>query len=126
MDENAIAKAKAAVYPERSLVEVPADIKAKHFESEGSFFKVSQAIQKTVNFKKHNLLKDTYDRGFDLIVCRNVMIYFTEEAKEQIYHNFSKALKPGGVLFVGSTEQIFNPAKYDFEVEDTFFYRKKR
>lgn len=126
LDENAIAKAKAAVYPERSLVEVPADIKAKHFETEGSFFKVSPAIQKTVTFKKHNLLKDTYDRGFDLIVCRNVMIYFTEEAKEQIYHNFSKALKPGGVLFVGSTEQIFNPAKYDFEVEDTFFYRKKR
>lgn len=125
LDENAIAKAKAAVYPERSLAEVPANMKSKYFEQEGSFFKVSQQIKNTVTFKKHNLLKDTYDRGFDLIVCRNVMIYFTEEAKEQIYTNFSKALKPGGVLFVGSTEQIFNPSKYDFEVEDTFFYRKK-
>lgn len=125
LDDNAIAKAKAAVYPERSLVEVPVDMKAKYFEQEGSFFKVLPQIKKTVNFNKHNLLKDTYNRNFDLIVCRNVMIYFTEEAKEQIYANFSKALKPGGVLFVGSTEQIFNPAKYDFEVEDTFFYRKK-
>ncbi|RKJ12720.1 chemotaxis protein CheR, partial [Butyricicoccus sp. 1XD8-22] len=75
--------------------------------------------------KKHNLLKDTYDTNYDLIVCRNVMIYFTEEAKDLIYQNFSKSLRSGGILFVGSTEQIFNPSRYDFEVEDTFFYRKK-
>jgi len=77
-----------------------------------------------VNFKKHNLLNDPYDSNFDLIVCRNVLIYFTEEAKEQIYKDFSKALRPGGILFVGSTEQIFQPARYGFEVVDTFFYRK--
>ena len=81
-------------------------------------------IKQTVTFKQQNLLEDRYDTGFDLIVCRNVMIYFTEEAKDQIYMNFSKSLKPGGILFVGSTEQIFNPAKYGFESEDTFFYRK--
>ena len=100
-------------------------MKQKYFEQEGSFYKVTPDIKRTVTFKKHNLLNDRYEQNHDLIVCRNVMIYFTEEAKDQIYHNFSKALKPGGVLFVGSTEQIFNPAQYDFEVEDTFFYRKK-
>lgn len=125
LDENAIAKAKAAIYPERSLAEVPSAIKQKYFEQEGSFYKVTPDIKRTVTFKKHNLLNDRYEQNYDLIVCRNVMIYFTEEAKDQIYHNFSKALKPGGVLFVGSTEQIFNPAQYNFEVEDTFFYRKK-
>lgn len=125
LDENAIAKAKAAIYPERSLAEVPPAMKAKYFDQEGSFFKVKSEIKNTVKFKKQNLLKDTYEKGFDLIVCRNVMIYFTEEAKDQIYQNFSNSLKSGGVLFVGSTEQIFNPAKYGFEVEDTFFYRKK-
>lgn len=125
LDENAIAKAKAAIYPERSLAEVPPAMKTKYFDQEGSFFKVKSEIKNTVKFKKQNLLKDTYEKGFDLIVCRNVMIYFTEEAKDQIYQNFSNSLKSGGVLFVGSTEQIFNPAKYGFEVEDTFFYRKK-
>lgn len=124
LDDNAIAKAKRGVYPERSLTEVPADIKAKYFEKEGEFYRVKDEIKRCVTFKKHNLLKDTYDSNHDLIVCRNVMIYFTEEAKDQIYQNFSKALKPGGVLFVGSTEQIFSPARYQFEVEDTFFYRK--
>ena len=125
LDENVIQKAKLGLYPERSLVEVPKDVKAKYFQKEEPFYKVNEEIKRTVTFKKHNLLKDAYESNFDLIVCRNVMIYFTEEAKDQIYDNFSKSLRPGGILFVGSTEQIFNPARYGFEVEDTFFYRKK-
>lgn len=125
LDENAIQRAKVGIYPERSLAEVPTDMKNKYFENQTPFYKMSDSVKKSVTFKKHNLLKDTYDKNFDLIVCRNVMIYFTEEAKDQIYQNFSNSLKPGGVLFVGSTEQIFNPGKYGFETEDTFFYRKK-
>ena len=125
LDENVIQKAKLGLYPERSLAEVPKDIQAKYFEKEGSFYKVKDEVKRTVTFKKHNLLKDTYESNMDLIVCRNVMIYFTEEAKDQIYMNFSKSLRSGGILFVGSTEQIFNPERYGFEVEDTFFYRKK-
>lgn len=124
LDENVIQKAKLGVYPERSLAEVPSDIKAKYFEQEGSFYRVKDEIKRCVTFKKHNLLNDSYDSNYDLIVCRNVMIYFTEEAKDKIYTNFSKALRKDGVLFVGSTEQIFNPARYEFDVEDTFFYRK--
>ena len=125
LDENVLQKAKLGLYPERSLAEVPKPVQSKYFVQEGHFYKVKDEIKRTVNFKKHNLLRDPYESNFDLIVCRNVMIYFTEEAKDQIYANFSKALRPCGILFVGSTEQIFNPAKYDFEVEDTFFYRKK-
>ncbi|KOS69160.1 chemotaxis protein CheR [Lysinibacillus contaminans] len=124
LDENVIQKAKLGLYPERSLAEVPKDIQAKYFEKEGNFFKVKDEIKRCVTFKKHNLLKDNYESNFDLIVCRNVMIYFTEEAKDQIYANFSKSLRKDGILFVGSTEQIFNPSRYNFEVEDTFFYRK--
>ncbi|MED3660631.1 protein-glutamate O-methyltransferase CheR [Ureibacillus sp. FSL K6-8385] len=125
IDENCLQKAKIGVYPERSLNEVPPDIKAKYFIREGQFYRVKEEIKHTVAFRKHNLLSDPYEKNFDLIVCRNVMIYFTEEAKDYIYQEFSKSLRPGGILFVGSTEQIFNPARYDLEVEDTFFYRKK-
>nr|WP_106784687.1 protein-glutamate O-methyltransferase CheR [Lysinibacillus timonensis] len=125
IDENVIQKAKLGLYPERSLAEVPANMKSKYFHQEGQFYKIKDEIKRTVTYKKHNLLKDSYETNFDLIVCRNVMIYFTEDAKDQIYRSFSKSLRSGGILFVGSTEQIFNPSKYDFEVEDTFFYRKK-
>lgn len=124
LDENVLQKAKLGLYPERSLAEVPNAIQAKYFEKEGNFFKVKDEIKRCVTFKKHNLLRDNYESNFDLIVCRNVMIYFTEEAKDQIYADFSKSLRKDGILFVGSTEQIFNPSRYNFEVEDTFFYRK--
>ncbi|WP_100331418.1 CheR family methyltransferase [Bacillus xiapuensis] len=124
IDGNAIYKAKRGVYSERSLAEVPDEMKSKFFSREGDYFKVTEEIKRTVTFKKQNLLSDSFDTNFDLIICRNVMIYFTEEAKDQLYHKFNSALKPGGVFFVGSTEQIFNPGEYGFEIEDTFFYRK--
>lgn len=124
IDENAIARAKIGVYPERSLNEVPADTKQKYFTKDGDLYAVSNEIKKTVTFKKHNLLADSFGGPFDLIVCRNVLIYFTEEAKDLLYKKFSQALKKDGIFFVGSTEQIFNPNTYDFTTEDTFFYRK--
>lgn len=124
LDLGVLEKAKVGLYPERSLKEVPAPIIAKYFNNDGAFYQVKDEVKRTVTFKQHNLLDDRYDTGYDLIVCRNVMIYFTEEAKDKIYMNFSNSLKPGGILFVGSTEQIFNPGKYGFESEDTFFYRK--
>jgi chemotaxis protein methyltransferase CheR len=124
IDLGVIERAKVGLYPERALKEVPAPVVKNHFINQGHFYQVKDEIKHTVTFKHQNLLEDRYESGFDLIVCRNVMIYFTEEAKTEIYTNFSKALKPGGILFVGSTEQIFNPAKYGFESEDTFFYKK--
>jgi chemotaxis protein methyltransferase CheR len=125
IDEKVLARAQAGIYPERSLNEMPADMKKKYFTQEGSFYKISDEIKKAVVFKKQNLLSDPFGGPYDLIVCRNVLIYFTEEAKDGLYHKFSGALKPGGLFFVGSTEQIFNPGLYGLATEDTFFYRKK-
>lgn len=124
IDENAIARAKIGVYPERSLNEMPAEMKQKYFSKDGDLFAVAEEIKKTVTFKKHNLLADPFNGPYDLIVCRNVLIYFTEDAKDLLYKKFSNALKTDGIFFVGSTEQIFNPNTYQLVTEDTFFYRK--
>ncbi|WP_175991205.1 protein-glutamate O-methyltransferase CheR [Bacillus sp. Marseille-Q1617] len=124
LDGNALQRAKNAIYPERSLAEVPAEIKRKFFKMEGSLYKVDEGIRNAVTFKQQNLLADRFDQDFDLIVCRNVLIYFTEEAKDILYKKFNASLKTGGVFFVGSTEQIFNPGQYGFQSEDTFFYKK--
>lgn len=125
LDEDVLARAKMGVYHERSLNELPADMKRKYFEKNGDYYKVSHEINQAVTFKKHNLLADSFESNFDLIVCRNVLIYFTEEAKDMLYVKFSDALKTDGVFFVGSTEQIFSATQYNLETEDTFFYRKK-
>lgn len=125
IDENAIQRAKIGVYPERSLKEVPLDKKKKFFNFKDGLYKIDEDIKKCVTFKKHNLLLDDYDTNYDLIVCRNVLIYFTEEAKTAVYKRFSESLRPGGVLFVGSTEQIFNPQEFNFKSIQTFFYEKQ-
>lgn len=124
LDEGALERARVGLYSERSLTNVPKKVVKDYFVNDGTHYQVKDEIKRTVTFSRHNLLNDRYQSGFDLIVCRNVMIYFTEEAKDEIYMNFSKALKPGGILFVGSTEQIFKPEKYGFESIETFFYKK--
>jgi chemotaxis protein methyltransferase CheR len=53
-----------------------------------------------------------------------VLIYFTEEAKNNIMKGFSESLNKGGVLFIGSTEQIMHYQKFDFKPIETFFYQK--
>lgn len=125
IDDGALSKAKQGLYLERSLKDVPKEVAARYFKPEGPLLKVSDSLKKNIDFRKQNLLLDKFDEGFDLIICRNVMIYFTEEAKNKLYHKFSASLRPGGYLFVGSTEQIFTPAQYGFESTETFFYRKK-
>lgn len=125
IDENVLARARLGIYPERSLNEVPADSKSKYFSQEGTTFMVHDNIKRAVQFEKQNLLADPFDTQFDLIVCRNVLIYFTEEAKEILYNKFSGALKSQGILFVGSTEQIFNAERYQLSSVDTFFYQKQ-
>ncbi|AOH55518.1 chemotaxis protein CheR [Peribacillus muralis] len=125
LDVNVLARAKLGMYPERSLNEVPEEIKRKYFKKEEDYYHVADEIKKRVTFKQHNLLAEPFERGFDLVVCRNVLIYFTEEAKNLLYGKFSSSLNDGGVFFVGSTEQIFTPGKYQFETIDTFFYQKK-
>jgi len=126
IDDGALKKAKEGIYPERSLQEVPTEIKNGYFKKENNLFYISSDIKKNIKFRKHDLLIESFEKNYDLIVCRNVMIYFTEEAKSLLYKKFSDALKPGGVLFVGSTEQIFNPSQYNLEPIDTFFYRKQQ
>ncbi|WP_068785259.1 CheR family methyltransferase [Paenibacillus phocaensis] len=125
IDDGALGKAQEGLYLERSLKDVPKAVAERYFSPEGHMYRFDPKLKKAVTFKKQNLLLDPFEEGFDLIVCRNVMIYFTEEAKQGLYHKFSRALRPGGVLFVGSTEQIFSPGQYDLEAAETFFYRKK-
>ena len=125
IDENVLARAKIGIYHERLLNEVPLDVKKKYFKQDGEYYSVTDEIKRSVTFKKSNLLADPFESNFDLIICRNVLIYFTEEAKTMLYEKFSRALKKDGILFVGSTEQIFSCGNYQLESEDTFFYRKK-
>ena len=122
LDKQVIAKAKTGLYVEKSIASVPEDFKKKYFTKIGPSYQISNEIKSRVEFKEHNLLKDTYPTDCHLIVCRNVLIYFTEEAKDEVFRKFQKCLKPGGFLFIGSTEQIINHREIGFERRNSFFY----
>lgn len=124
IDEKILERAKQGIYTERALKEVPKQLKDRYFTHKDSLYTIDEKLKKAITFKQHNLLSDPYPKGFDLIVCRNVLIYFTDGAKTEIYQKFSESLVNEGVFFVGSTEQIFTPEVYQLKLLDTFFYQK--
>ncbi len=124
IDKQVIEHAKVGLYSEKSIAGVPADLKKKYFTQIGNSYQISDDIKKCVTFKEHNLLKDVYPKDYDLILCRNVVIYFTDEAKDMIYKNFYDSLKSKGVLFIGSTEQISNYKELGFNRMSSFYFEK--
>ena len=124
LDKQVIAKAKVGLYNDKSIASVPDEFKKKFFTQVGPSFKISDEIKARVEFKEHNLLKDAYPTDCHLIVCRNVLIYFTEEAKDEVFEKFFKTLAKGGTLFIRSTEQIMNYREIGYERKSSFFYGK--
>ncbi|HKM05211.1 MAG TPA: protein-glutamate O-methyltransferase CheR [Lachnospiraceae bacterium] len=124
LDKQVIEKAKVGLYSEKSIVSVPEDLRKKYFTQIGPSYQISNEIKGCVEFKQHNLLKDTYPTNYHMIVCRNVLIYFTEEAKEDVFGKFQKSLAKGGILFIGSTEQIINHKEIGYIRKNSFYYEK--
>jgi len=125
LDVDILAKARKGEYTDNELKAMDASRKSKYLtKTPNGTYLVKPEIKSAVEFKRHNLLKDKFETGFDLILCRNVVIYFTEEAKDQLYANFFKSLKPGGILFVGATEAILNFRKLGYTSFQPFFYQK--
>lgn len=125
IDKQVMEKAKLGIYSDKSLKGLPPGFLTKYFTKiSDNTYQIHADVKKCVEFKEHNLLRDPYPAECDLIVCRNVMIYFTEEAKAEIYRKFNNALKDYGILFVGSTEQMIQPGNLGFRAVRPFFYKK--
>ena len=126
IDVRMIAQARdGGPYPDAEAKNISASLRRKFMEQrDGGYFVVSE-IRSKVRFKEQNLLTDRFDQNFDLIMCRNVVIYFSEVAKIELNTKFSNSLKTGGVLFIGGTETILNPHEFGFERDGAAFYRKE-
>lgn len=124
IDLQVMEKAKKGLYMEKSIAAVPEEMKKKYFKPVNLSVQVDDEIKKRVKFRQHNLLRDPYIKDCDMIVCRNVLIYFTDDAKNEIFQKFYDCLKPGGILFIGSTEQIMNYKDIGFLRRGSFFYEK--
>ncbi|MGN1480534.1 CheR family methyltransferase [Porcipelethomonas sp.] len=122
---NVLQKAKNAVYSEESLNAIPHSWKSKYFikKSDGTY-QVVDRIKKEVIFKQFNLMDNiVYKKPFDLIFCRNVMIYFDAPTKDALVERFYDVTKKGGYLFIGHAETVSKKSRYTF-VQPAIYQKK--
>lgn len=125
IDDNILARAKQGKYTKTELTNIAQADLIKYFsEIDTDKYVVKDEIKKFVSFEKQDLLGSRYPKDVQVIVCRNVTIYFKLEARDEVYRKFSESLSKGGLLFTGATETINEPSKFNLEKVETFIYRK--
>jgi chemotaxis protein methyltransferase CheR len=125
LDRGALQKAAArGPYSADDIRNVSPERLSKYFENAKPPVYVKERIAQKVKFRELNLLLDNFEPNLDLIVCRNVIIYFTNEAKAALYKHFTAALRPGGILFLGGTEIIPHPSDFGLRSQGISFYVK--
>jgi chemotaxis protein methyltransferase CheR len=124
LDETILARARKAVYAENQMAGISPTRRARFFHRIDAGWQANPDLQAMITWRRHDLLRDPYERNFDVICCRNVVIYFTEPAKLDLYKRFADALRPGGVLFLGATESIPNSRVVGLTPTNLTFYRR--
>ncbi|WP_300379604.1 protein-glutamate O-methyltransferase CheR [Clostridium sp.] len=124
IDNTILEKARKGEFSEVDIKNVSDIYRKKYFNQHNGKYIVDNKLKSIVNFKKHDLILGNYEKDFDLIICRNVIIYFKNEVKKDIFKKFADSLKKGGLLFVGATESIYNYKEFGLEKVSTFIYKK--
>lgn len=122
IDERVLDKAKEGFYSEEEMNSVPQEWRNKYFEPVSKGYRVREELRQCVSFQKMNLLSDEFPKDVNLVACRNVLIYFTDEAKQMLYFKIRKSLAPKGVLFTGEAEQLVFYKSFSFEKICNFLY----
>lgn len=123
---DAIKHAKTGVYGKTKVREMNATLLNKYFRSTAKGYSISDDIHKMIIYKEDNLLKSGMRFFFDIIFCRNMMIYFDMKSKENAAEILFNQLKPGGYLFIGHSETLKDKnSRFSVErIGNTIAYRK--
>lgn len=128
LDENILAVAKAGIYDESQLAPVSADLRKSWFRpvnSQPGSFQVKEELRDLVSFKPLNLIGHWPMKGrFQVIFCRNVVIYFDNQTQETLWSRFVPILGDGGVLYVGHSERVSGAASAHVRSDGVTTYRK--
>ena len=111
-------------YGPNDLRAVPRPLAKQYFEERDGGSWLQRDLLKRVKFAELNLLAGRFPRDQHLILCRNVIIYFKEDVKQDLLQRFQGALAPGGVLFIGATESILDADELGFDGMPGHYYRK--
>lgn len=128
VDQESLARTGAAAYPDGAFAEMPADLAGHYFP--GPPPRQPQAVlRQLVHVLRHDLTHEPPPAPpYDLVVCRNVVIYFDRPMQERLFDTFADALVPDGLLVLGKVETLFGPARERFALEDPRerIYRRRR
>ena len=126
IDPNMVAEGAAGVYSEELLSPVPASGR-KHFEpvaGRPGLFSADETLRRLVSFRELNLIGDWPMRGkFDVIFCRNVVIYFDDATQELVWGRFTPIMNPGATLYIGHSERVSGPATAQLQTCGLTAYR---
>lgn len=112
IDKDALSKASRGEYLQRQLGTMNQSLIDQFFTKEEACFRVKDFVRKIVRFEQFDLMKESTHQNLDLILCRNVMIYFSKEGQQKIHMGFYRALKTGGYFITGKSEILTGePAK---------------
>jgi two-component system, chemotaxis family, CheB/CheR fusion protein len=111
IDEDALATARAGEYPAERLRRVPPELRERFFYGKRTL-RVTREVRQLVIFGRGNLVSDAPISHCNMVVCRNVLIYFNTEAQRHIFKRLHYALEPGGILFLGKSESKLTESKY--------------
>lgn len=117
VSEGVLAQARQGLFPTSRLTEVPPHLLDRYFRAEGRQYRLVEEVRHAVAFARHDLLAPGDYPPADLILCRNVLIYFSREEQEQILGRFAAALTPGGVLVLGRAETLLGNQRQFFQAE---------
>lgn len=115
VDAAILEQARGALYHTDRLAEVPPELLARWFVPEGERYRLHEEIRRLVSFSQADLNHRQEWPTCDLILCRNVLIYFERERQETILNGFADALAPGGFLVLGKSETLFGSARKRFK-----------
>jgi len=111
LNQAALEVARLGVYGDWSFRDAPSDMRDRYFISNGSRWQLTDSVRSLVRFAHQNLAEDPFPfPSLDLILCRNVTIYFHELATQRLYERFAEALEPAGWLILGPSDPVPAPA----------------
>lgn len=130
IDRGILERASEGLYFPYELKNVSASDRARYFTPvvdrayEAGTVRLRADLLRHLSYRPQNLLEDSPLPDCHLILCRNVVIYFTQESKDKLYRAFFQAIQPGGMLFIGGTERILDYRELGFHQPRPFFYLK--
>ena len=111
VDADTLQAARAGVYGEDRMAEVPDPVKTRYFKQVGSKYHLLPDIKEMVTFRQSDLFDTSSYAVSDLILCRNVLIYFERSQQQKIMAGFATVLEQGGFLVLGKSETLFGPSR---------------